>query len=127
VAAWFTAAEQRPRIRFARSLDGGVSFGPAVTVAESGALGQVDIVVTPDGTAWLSAWHKAAQGMELRVHRIAPDNSPIESRVVATQDSSLPTDVPQLALDGDRLVFAWSRLGSRESPGRLFTATAPLW
>lgn len=127
VAAWFTAAEQRPRIRFARSLDGGMSFGPAVTVAESGALGQVDIVVTPDGTAWLSAWHKAVQGMELRVHRIAPDSAAIESRVVATQDSSLPTDVPQLALDGNRLVFAWSRLGSRESPGRLFTATAPLW
>jgi hypothetical protein len=124
VAAWFTAAEQRPRIRFARSRDGGASFGPALTVAEAGALGQVDVAVTSDGTAWLSAWHKAADGMELRVYRIAADTAEIESRVVATSDSSLPTDVPQMALAGDRLVFAWSQLGN---PGRLFTATAPLW
>jgi len=124
VAAWFTAADERPRIRFARSEDGGAAFGPAITVAESGALGQVDVAVASDGTAWLSAWHKVAGGMELRVYRIAAQTAEIDSRVIATSQSPLPTDVPQMALSGDRLVFAWSQLGN---PGRLFTAMAPLW
>lgn len=123
-AAWFTAAEQRPRIRFARSRDGGASFEPAITVAAEGSLGQVDVVITADGTAWVSAWHRSAEGMELQVHRIRDGADSIESRVIATSASPLPSDVPQMAVADGQLVFAWSEIGN---PGALFTATAPLW
>ena len=124
---WFTAAQNEPRIRFTRSSDGGLSFGPALTIAAQGSLGQVDLVVTDDGVAWLSAWHRGETGMELRVHRIGADDS-LSSRVAAMSDEPLPVSVPQMALAGDRLVLAWSELGDRDgNPAQVFTVAVPLW
>jgi hypothetical protein len=122
--AWFTAADNRPRLRFARSRNSGRDFEAAVTVAAQDVLGQVDVVMTDDGTAWMSAWLRAEQGMELVVHRISPDSAAIDVRTVATSAASLPTDVPQMVLADGRLILAWSELGN---PGRLFSAALALW
>ena len=122
--AWFTAADNEPRLRFTRSRDSGASFEPAVTISADGVLGQTDITMTDDGLAWVSAWHRADNGMELRVHRISEDSRDIDTRVAATTSESLPSDVPQLALAGGRLVLAWSEIGN---PGRLYSAMLPVW
>jgi hypothetical protein len=122
--AWFTAADDRPRLRFARSRDAGRAFEAAVTVASQNVLGQADIVLTADGTAWISAWHRAAAGMELRVHRLGGGAQDVDTRVVATSASSLPSDVPQLGLSGEQLILAWSELGN---PGLLYSAKLSLW
>jgi hypothetical protein len=51
VAAWFTAAANQPRVRFARSRDGGTSFSAALDIDVAGAFGQVDIALLDDATA----------------------------------------------------------------------------
>jgi hypothetical protein len=126
--AWFTAANNQPRLRFARSRNAGADFDPALTLASQGVLGQADVVVVDDGTAWVSSWHQADAGMELRVHRVDAVTAAIDSRVVAKTAASLPTDVPQMGVAGDLLVFAWSELGDRDgNPGRLLSAALPVW
>ena len=121
---WFTAAQDQPRLRFARSRNNGHEFEPAITVADGDVYGQADVVMTDDGTAWVSAWHRADSGMQLVVHRIGLDSSAADSRVVTTTAASLPTDVPQMVLHDGRLVLAWSELGN---PGQLYSATLSLW
>jgi hypothetical protein len=122
--AWFTAADNQPRLRFARSRNAGRDFDAAITVAAQNVLGQADIVMTADGTAWVSAWHRAEQGMELNVHRIAHEAPGIDTRIVATTTASLPSDVPQMVLSDGQLILAWSELGN---PGRLYSAKLSLW
>jgi len=124
VVAWFTAADDAPKIRFSRSHDGGQQFAEPVDLAGAGSFGQVDVVLR-DGVAFVSWWQRGASpGMDLVVQRINADDSLGEQRVISHTDATLPTDVPQMQVFNDQLYFAWSELGD---DGGLYTATAPLW
>lgn len=124
-AAWFTAAGDRPRVRFARSRDGGASFAPTVDVASTGAFGQVDVVLLDDGSGIVSWWQRAAEGgMNLVAASVDAADQVGEPRVIAHSPESLPVDVPQMQRAGDTLVFAWSRL---DDAAGVYTAMAPVW
>jgi hypothetical protein len=108
-AAWFTAADGRPRVRFARSVDGGESFGAPVEIDGDGAFGQVGVVLLEDRAAVVSWWRRAAEGgIELTVRRVTPDGQLGEPLAVAANAAAQPLDVPQLAAAGKRLVLAWT-------------------
>jgi len=72
--AWFTAAGDTPRVRFASSIDGAGSFGPAIDLDGAGSFGQVGLVLADDGAAKVS-WWRAAQGggTDLVLRTVAPD------------------------------------------------------
>ena len=123
-AAWFTAAFKRPRVQLKFSDDGGDTFGDATVVAREGTLGHVDILMLDDGTAIVS-WLESAGGLaELRVRRFGDG---VWSYALTVAEDVDPRSVPQMALDGDRIVFLWTaRLdGERRvrsgviDPGRL--------
>ena len=59
VAAWFTGAENEPRVLAAFSQDGGAHFGAPVIVDRAAPIGRVEAVLLPDSTA-LVAWLGAA-------------------------------------------------------------------
>ena len=125
-AAWFTAADNAPRVRFARSSDGGVTFSTAVDVASSGAFGQVDVVLLEDARAIVSWWQRGAEGgMNLVSRPVDAMNGLGQLRVIAQSDEPLPVDVPQMQRFADTLVFAWSTLDG-EAAG-VHTAIAPVW
>ncbi|HEX7080074.1 MAG TPA: sialidase family protein [Gammaproteobacteria bacterium] len=108
-AAWFTAAEERPRLRLARSTDGGATFAPAIDVDGNRAFGYADVVLLDDGAAYVSWWRRGgAGGLALAVRRVAPDGGLGEMRIVAESDVAQPLDVPQMVAAGDRLVFVWT-------------------
>jgi hypothetical protein len=108
-AAWFTAANDAPRVRFARSTDGGATFGRAVDVDGEGSFGQVDVVLLDDGAAIVSWWRHADDGrIALAARRIETDDRLGNIRIVAENDTPRPLDVPQMAAAGERVVFVWT-------------------
>jgi hypothetical protein len=112
VVAWFTAAEGRGRVRFARSADGGHSFAAAVDVDREGPIGQVGIALAENGTAFVSWWRRAAAGgAELAVRGVTARGELGELRVVGSTGASRPDTVPQLVRAGDRLVLVWTEDG----------------
>src|SRR5690606_15567645 len=71
VAAWFTAPEGRPRVRYARSGDGGATFGEAVDIDREGSFGYVDVELVDSGDAIVSWWRRDGQGgIELVLRRV---------------------------------------------------------
>jgi hypothetical protein len=108
VVAWFTAADGRGRVRFARSDDGGASFGAPVDIDADGAFGQVGVVLVDDGSAFVSWWRRASSGAELAVRSVSRSGRLGERRVVGTTRASRPDTVPQMQRSGQRLVFAWT-------------------
>jgi hypothetical protein len=111
-AAWFTAAEGRGRVRFARSSDGGRSFGAPVEVDDDGAIGQVGVALAEHGTAFVSWWRRgAAGGAELAVRAVTSHGELGEPKVVGSTHASRPDTVPQLVRAGDRLVLVWTEDG----------------
>lgn len=109
VAVWFTAAENRARVRFARSDDAGISFPVVVDVDTNGAYGQPGIVLDDDGRAVLSWWRRAAEGgIELMVRAYDSDGVPGREIVVTRESVGQPIDVPQLAATDGGYLVAWT-------------------
>ena len=112
VAAWFTAASGAPRVRFARSRDGGATFAPAVDIDGAGALGQVGVALLDDGAAAVSWWRNDAHGgTELAVRRVERDGTLGPAFAAARVDTPRPSDVPQMLATEGGLLFAWTDAG----------------
>ena len=121
--AWFTAADDRPRVRAAFSDDGADSFGEPIEVATDGAIGRVGIVLLDENAAVVSWVASSGSGAEIRYRRIAPDGSADPVRTLVHIDASRTAGFPQLARGGDGLVFAWTTPGE---PANVETATVTL-
>jgi hypothetical protein len=106
--AWFTAADDEPRVRFAASRKNG-AFGTPIDVASGNTLGRVDVVLLDDGSAVVSHLRNIGNGKaDVVLTRIAADGSPGNSLTAATTASGRMTGFPQLARYGNDLVIAWT-------------------
>jgi len=125
VVAWYTAANDQPLIRFARSLDAGSSFAPAVVVSADQPLGRVDVVVLEDGQAAVSWMARTADGAaSFNVRRVGPAGELGPTVQIARMAPSRPSGFPQMVRANDILLFAWTDVSKRESMVR--TATVSL-
>lgn len=119
VVAWFTAANDAPRVRVAFSADAGATFGLPVTVDEGRPLGRVDTLLLEDGSAIVSWVESSPEGSSLRLRRIQPDGERGEAVVVVPAGEPLANGFPQMARAGAELVLAWTA-------GRVRTAVVPV-
>jgi hypothetical protein len=109
--AWFTAAGEEPRVRFARSTDGARSFARAIDLDGAGSFGQVGLLLDQDGAAIVSWWRRAASGgLELVARRVHGDDTLGELRVLAESGEGQPVDVPQIAAAEGGVLVAWTSL-----------------
>ena len=120
--AWFTAADGVPRVRAARSSDGGISFSDAVDVDVDTPVGRVDIETTSNGTILVSYLAKSDDGGgEIVVQAIDDNGEPGARRVVAQTETSRSAGFPQMVRQGEELVFAWT--DTSVEPDQVRTAT----
>lgn len=108
--AWYTAAGGTPRLRLARSDDGGEAFSPPVELdAGEAVMGRVDIALD-DGVAWVSWLREDASGQVLRLARRASDGSAVGPAldVAAVAGRGRGTGFPQLALVDGRAHLVWT-------------------
>jgi hypothetical protein len=107
--AWFTAAGNTPKVRFARSVDGGESFENAIDVATARPAGRVGVALADDGSATVSWLRVGADGKgEIVIRNVSHDGELGEDRLIATTDAGRMSGFPQLVRDNDNLVLAWT-------------------
>jgi hypothetical protein len=119
--AWYTGANDSPRVRAAFSNDAGATFGKAIEVDDGETLGRVDALMLPDGSAlvcWLSG---TAEAGSIKVRRVSPDGSLGPPAVIAKTDISRSSGFPRMARLGHEVHFAWTEFGK---PSNVRTATA---
>ena len=119
--AWYTGANDTPRVKAAFSNDAGASFGKAIEVDDGETLGRVDALLLPDGSAlvcWLSG---NAEGGAIKVRRVSPDGALGPAAVIAKTDISRSSGFPRMVRLGDEVHFAWTEFGK---PSYVRTATA---
>jgi len=105
--AWFTAANQRPRVQLKLSRDGGHTFGAPLEVAASRSKGRVGVALLPENVVAVSWVAKGPDDSDLvRVRLAAPDGRLGPAVTVGT--SKLLRVYPQLANVGEELVVAWT-------------------
>lgn len=108
--AWFTAANDAPRVRLAFSTDGGGSFAPAIDVDTGQPLGRVGLAMLPGGDALISwlADGGSTGSAEVLAARYAADGGRGDARRIATTGAGRLSGFPQVVVAGEDVVFAWT-------------------
>lgn len=104
--AWFTAADDRPRVEAAWSADGGATFSPATAVSESPAIGRVDVVSTSIGAVvfWLES--TSGKGTSLRARPVTSTGAGA-AVTIAEVRGNRDDGFPRAAVVGDRIFVSW--------------------
>jgi len=115
IVAWFTMADDQPRVQLARSADGGETFSQPRVFDADAALGRVDLSWLDEGfvLSWMS---QTASTARWRLARFDADGALIGQGDLGTLDRGRISGVPQvLAGADDTLWVAWTE--SRGRPG----------
>jgi hypothetical protein len=112
--AWFTAAEDRPRIQAAFSSNSGREFEAPVMIDGLGPLGRVDIVMDGPDQAVVS-WLTVVEGRaQIRLRRVASTGATSDVVVVATTSPSRSSGVPRMIRDNDKIYVTWLEVSETE-------------
>lgn len=124
--AWFTAADDAPRVRIAFSTDGGGEFGPPLEVTAERALGRVDVVMLRDGAAvsWLRNGNRGNADLCLRAVSASGELRPV--RVIAQTSAAPASGFPRMLREGDDLLLAWTERNDAGSRVRSARVRLPL-
>jgi hypothetical protein len=119
--AWFTGANDAPRVKVAFSNDAGATFGLPIEVENANAVGRADALLLPDGSALVCWMAGTVESGEIKVRRVRPDGVLSPASVIAKTDISRSSGFPRMARLGDEVHFAWTEFGK---PAHVRTATA---
>jgi Cu/Ag efflux protein CusF len=117
-AAWFTAADNDPRVFASSSPDAGQRFTQPQRLDLGNPLGRVDTVILRDGSrlvTWLEAKGEWEAGIYLR--RLSPTDDPGSPVLLAASSRSRTSGIPRLALVKDydatpaQLLLAYTQEG----------------
>ena len=106
--AWFTAANEKPRVQLSFSSDGGVTFAAPIQVDDGSPMGRVGAVVLESGSAVVTWSEKSGDSSELRARQIDPNGTRHTSVVVGRTAAGVSSGFPRVALQGDTVVAAWT-------------------
>lgn len=114
--AWFTAPGGLPRVRMARSNDGGATFSPAIDIDADSPVGRVDVEwISDDGVAvsWL---RKTAEGRgEAVVRSISRSGDLGATHVIGETTAARPSGFPQMKRYEGGLMFAWTEASEAQT------------
>jgi hypothetical protein len=111
VVAWFTAAEDKPRVFAIFSSDGGRSFDKQIQIDNGNPVGRVDVQWLEDGNAivsWLESKNKS--GADIMVRRIKPESAQTPV-VIAPSSAARASGFPRMAAWSNGAVIAWTHVG----------------
>lgn len=109
--AWFTGANDAPRVKVAFSTDAGATFGSPVEIENANAVGRVDALLLPDGSALVCWMAGTVESGEIKVRRVRPGGTLSPASVIAKTDISRSSGFPRMARLGDEVHFAWTEFG----------------
>jgi hypothetical protein len=104
--AWFTAPNDRPRVRVAFSSNLGDTFGAPITVDDGKPIGRVDIALLPEAAvvSWLE---ETTTGADLRVRRIGFDGQRGSAITIAGSGVARSTGFPRMVESNGEIVLVW--------------------
>lgn len=116
VTAWFTAANDQPRVRFARSADSGATFSEPIDIDTDQPLGRVDVALLENGEAIVSWLRRGAyKDGEIVIRRVSTSGALAAVAVVTMTSPGRTSGFPQMVRRGSDLVFAWTDVSGEAS------------
>ena len=110
VAAWFTAANGSPKVKFARSTNAGRTFSAQLDIADGKTMGHIGMTVDLNGDAWIVSQSPAGDGeVTLTLRRVSAGGQLSPMHTFTAKGDVAAFSVPQIAAQDDRLILAWTQ------------------
>jgi hypothetical protein len=109
--AWFTAANDQPRVFVAFSRNAADNFGGPVRVDDGAPAGRVDVQILSDNSARVSWLERVNDRAEVRIRRIHADGRRGPARTVAASSAERASGFPHIIWRGTEIVLAWTEPG----------------
>jgi hypothetical protein len=106
--AWFTAANDQPRVNVAFSTDGGAKFSAPVRVDAGKPSGRVDILWIDERTAVVTWLEGLGEGAHIAYRRISANGAMSPIVKVANSSSARSSGFPRIANRGGEIYLAWT-------------------
>jgi hypothetical protein len=121
--AWFTAARETAKVNVAFSADGGERFGSPIRVDLGSPEGRVGIALLADRSALVTWLEQAGKEGTIHARRVSRQGEASAPMLVARTSIARASGFPQVAMSGDRVIFAWTEAGK---PSRVRLATGAI-
>jgi hypothetical protein len=109
-AAWFTAANESPKVKFVRSTNSGKTFSAPLDIADGETLGHIGMTVDMNGDAWIVWQSPVGDGeVALTLRRVSAGDQLSPMHTFTAKGEAAAFSVPQIAAQGDRLILAWTQ------------------
>lgn len=109
--AWFTGANDRPRVLAAFSKDAGATFGRPVEIEAREPLGRVDVLLDSRGDAIVSWVAQRGRTAEIRLRRVSGARATGLPLVAATTTPDRTSGFPRIERSGSTILLAWVETG----------------
>ena len=109
VVAWFTGADDIPKVKVAFSEDSGATFGPAFQVDTGEGVGRVSTLMLATGEALISWVEWAGDGEALMLCRATKNAGCVARQIITEHTAAGSFNFPKLERSGDTIYLAWTQ------------------
>lgn len=102
---WFSAANDKPEVKLARSANGGADFSAPVRVDQGNAIGRAQVVLLPDGSA-IAIWLENSRGTARLLARMVRDDGALEGILELAKGADL--GYPHAARAAGGVLVTWA-------------------
>jgi len=112
--AWFTTANDNPKVQVAFSEDNGARFGLPVRIDNGNAIGRVDIVMLNENSAAVLWMEPSGVDTVIQMVKVNSDGSQNKPLTISKTRSERSSGFPQMEVLGDEIYVAWTSLEEKE-------------
>ena len=119
--AWFTAADNIPKVNLSFSKDMGNNFMDPIEINQVKAIGRVDLLMLDQETALIS-WMESSEDMALlKIAKVGIDGNIEKIFTVGEIAASRSTGFPQMELVDGQIYMAWNDLKNDKTKVKVFS------
>jgi hypothetical protein len=116
--AWYTAAEEKPRVQLALSEDNGVSFDAPIRLDHGNPSGRVDVIYLDDKHLMVSWMESNGKGADIRAALVNTDGEVIADHPLVATAASRSSGFPIMEKAEEKVFFAWTEVGEDKTQVR---------
>lgn len=108
--AWFTAADNIPKVNLIFSEDSGGNFNKPLQIDDGKPMGRVDVALMDEDNALVSWMESKSKVAEIKVVRVNKNGTKTEPITIAEVSASRASGFPQLELANGTVYVAWNAI-----------------
>ncbi|MET2984750.1 hypothetical protein [Aureibaculum conchae] len=108
--AWFTAADNVPKVNLIFSDDSGSTFNKPIQIDDGKPIGRVDVALLDEDNALVSWMESTKKNAEIKILKVNKDGTTSKPIVITEISASRASGFPQLELVNGTIYVAWNAI-----------------